>query len=141
MTPGSLFSSGEDLFVLFGSDKVYRYRVSDGAFLNKIDVDAGGNVLYDCRWDDSQPGTLALYNRETLNLIDTERWVVRTHVDSCLGFDLQNGLIFSTVNKLEEAYHFGYFELYDYKQLIEMAKAQLDGMTLSQEMRTKYGIE
>lgn len=141
MTPGSLFSTGEDLFVLFGSDKIYRYRVSDGAFQSKIDVDAGGTALNDCRWDDSQPGTLALYNRETLNLIDTERWVVRTHVESCLGFDPEKGLIFSTVNKVDEAFHFGYFERYAYKELIEMAKTQLGDTTLSAEMRAKYGLQ
>ena len=89
MTAESLFASGEDLVVLYGVDKVYRYRVSDGTFLNKIDVDAGSVVRSDCRWDDSKDGTLALFNNNTLNLIDTQRWVVRTHVADCLGFDLQ----------------------------------------------------
>ena len=139
MTPGSLFASGEDLFVLY-SDSVYRYRVSDGAFLNKIDVAADGSVILNCRWDNSQPGTLVLYNRDTLNLIDTERWVVRTHVDGCWGFDLRSGLIFTSQNKVNETMRFGYYEIYDYRQLIEMAREQLDGMTLSAEMRNKYGI-
>lgn len=137
----SMFSSGEDLLVLYGVDKIYRYRVSDGAFLNKIDVDAGSVVMSDCRWDDSKPGTLALFNNDTLNLIDTERWVVRTHVPNCLSFDLQNGLIFTTMNKGTEPMKFGYYEIYDYEELIEMAKQQLDGMTLSAEMRIKYGLQ
>ena len=140
MIPGSLFCSGEDLFVLYGSTTIYRYRVRDGAVLNKIDVDAGKTVLFDCYWDDSQPGTLALYNQETLNLIDTQRWVVRTQVNSCLGFDLEKGLIFSSVNKLDEPLNFVYYEIYDYLDLIAMAKQQLGDITLSQEMRSKYGI-
>ena len=121
-------------------DKIYRYRVSDGAFLNKIDVDAGSIVFSDCRWDASKSGTLALFNDDTLNLIDTERWVVRTHVPDCLSFDLQENLVFTSMNKKSEPMKFGYFEIYDYKQLIEMAKVQLEGMTLSEEMRNKYGI-
>ena len=141
MIVGSVFASGEDLFVLYGTDKVYRYRVSDGAFLNKIDVDAGSIVYSDCRWDDSNPGTLALFNDDTLNLIDTQRWVVRAHVPDCLGFDLQENLIFTTTNKQDEPLKFGYFEIYDYRQLIEMAKEQLEGMTLSTEMRAKYGLQ
>ena len=141
MTAESMFASGEDLFVLYGTDKVYRYRVSDGAFLNKIEVDAGSLVYSDCRWDDSKPGTLALYNDSTLNLIDTERWVVRTHVPDCLSFDLQENLIFTTLNKGSESMKFGYFEIYDYRQLMEMAKQQLEGMTLSEEMRNKYGLQ
>lgn len=140
MTVESLFSSEEDLFVLYGADKVYRYRVSDGLFQCKIDVDAGSIAMSDCRWDDSKPGTLALFNNDTLNLIDTERWVVRTHVDNCLSFDLQKGLVFTSMAKDNGTLAFGYYELYDYKQLIEMATEQLDGMTLSAEMRAKYGI-
>ena len=140
MMAESMFSSGEDLFVLYGVDKIYRYRVSDGAFLNKIEVDAGSSVMNDCHWDDSKSGTLALFNDDTLNLIDTERWVVRTHVADCLSFDLQENLIFTNMNKGSEPMKFGYYEIYDYKQLIEMAKEQLEGMTLSEEMRAKYGI-
>ena len=140
MIAESLFCSGEDLFVLYGVDKIYRYRVSDGAFLNKIDVDAGSIVFSDCRWDASKSGTLALFNDDTLNLIDTERWVVRTHVPDCLSFDLQENLVFTTMSKKAEPMKFGYYEIYNYKQLIEMAKEQLEGMTLSEEMRNKYGI-
>lgn len=141
MTAESLFASGEDLFVLYGVDKIYRYRVSDGMFLNKIDVEAGSIVYSDCRWDDSQPGTLALFNDSTLNLIDTQHWVVRTHVPDCLSFDLQENLVFTTMNKGSEPMKFGYFQIYDYQQLIEMAKTQLEGMTLSEEMRAKYGLQ
>ena len=141
MVVGSLFVSREDLFVLYGTDKVYHYRVSDGTFLNKIDVDAGSVVCSDCRWDDSKPGTLALFNDDTLNLIDTERWVVRTHVPDCLGFDLQENLVFTSMNKGSEPMKFGYYEIYNYKQLIDMAKQQLEGMTLSTEMRAKYGLQ
>ena len=141
MTAESLFASGEDLFVLYGVDKVYRYRVSDGTFLNKIDVDTGSVVLSDCRWDDSKDGTLALFNNNTLNLIDTQRWVVRTHVADCLGFDLQENLVFTTMSKKSEPMKFGYYEIYNYKQLIDMAKQQLEGMTLSTEMRAKYGLQ
>ena len=140
MTASSLFSSGEDLFVLYGSTVVYRYRVSDGTVLNKIDVDAGATVLFDLFWDDSREGTLALYNQETLTLIDTQSWVVRTHVDNCLGFDLEQGLIFSTVNKLNEPLNFVYYELYDYRDLIDMAKQQLGDSALTAEMRVKYGL-
>ena len=140
MSAESMFASADDLFVLYGVDKIYRYRVSDGTFLNKIDVDAGSVVFSDCRWDDSKSGTLALFNNDTLNLIDTQRWVVRTHVPNCLSFDLQENLVFTTMNKGSEPMKFGYYELYDYKQLIEMAKQQLEGMTLSAEMRNKYGI-
>ena len=140
MIAESLFCSGEDLFVLYGVDKIYRYRANDGAFLCKIDIDAGSVVLSDCRWDDSKPGTLALFNNDTLNLIDTQRWVVRTHVPNCLSFDLQENLIFTTMNKASEPLKFGYYEIYDYKQLIEMAKQQLEGITLSAEMRNKYGL-
>ena len=141
MTAESLFASGEDLFVLYGVDKVYRYRVSDGTFLNKIDVDAGSVVRSDCRWDNSKDGTLALFNNNTLNLIDTQRWVVRTHVADCLGFDLQENLVFTTMSKKSEPMKFGYYEIYNYKQLIDMAKQQLEGMTLSTEMRAKYGLQ
>ena len=141
MTVESMFASGDELFVLYGTDKLYRYRVSDGAFLNKIELDAGSYLAADCRWDDSLPGTLALFNDDTLNLIDTERWVVRTHVPDCLSFDLQENLIFTCQSKQTEPLNFGYYEIYDYKQLIEMAKEQLDGMTLSAEMRTKYGLQ
>ena len=142
MTADSLFASGEDLFVLYGCNTIYRYRASDGAFLNKIEMNNGSiAVLDDCRWDDSQPGTLALFNNDTLNLIDTQRWVVRTQVENCLSFDLQNGLIFTSQNRFGEPIRLGYYEIYSYGQLIEMAHRQLDGMTLSPEMRIKYGLE
>lgn len=141
MTVESLFSAGDELFVLYGSNTIYRYRVSDGVFLNKIEMDNGDIIVMDdCRWDASQPGTLALYNHDTLNLIDTERWVVRTRVPGCLSFDLQENLVFTTMSKKSEPKKFGYFEIYDYRQLIEMAKAQLEGLTLSPEMRAKYGV-
>ena len=141
MTAGSLFSSGEDLFVLYGANTIYRYRISDGAFLNKIEMDNGNvSITSDCRWDDSQPGILALFNNDTLNIIDTQRWVVKTRVDDCLSFDLQKGLIFTAQSGFDNRMHFGYYEIYDYRQLIEMAKAQLEGLTLSPEMRAKYGV-
>ena len=53
---------------------------------------------------------------------------------------LQKNLIFTTRNKGSEPLAFGYYEIYDYKQLIAMTKEQLGETTLSTEMRAKYGI-
>ena len=136
----TLKSGGKLAFRRLNS-KLGQFHLKCSAFLNKIEVDAGSSVMNDCRWDDSKSGTLALFNDDTLNLIDTERWVVRTHVADCLSFDLQENLIFTNMNKGSEPMKFGYYEIYDYRQLIEMAKEQLDGMTLSEEMRTKYGLQ
>lgn len=140
MTPTSLFCSGEQLLVLYGTEKVYRYQASSGAFLNQMDVDAG-SAVGDCRWDDSQPGTLALFRGDTLNLLDTARWVVRAHVDDCLGFSLEEGLILTAQRDEDQGLHLGYYKLYSYEDLIERAKQQLGDTALSPEMRGKYGIE
>ena len=45
------------------------------------------------------------------------------------------------MSKKSEPMKFGYYEIYNYKQLIDMAKQQLEGMTLSTEMRAKYGLQ
>ena len=139
MTPNSLFASGEDLFVLYGTNAVYRYRSEDGAFRSKIDVDAGSSVI-DCRWDDSQPGTLALFNNDTLNLIDTERWVVRTQVADCVGFCLRENLIFTAQSGQDHSLQLGYYTLYKYQDLIDIAKAQLGDAQLTAQMRSQYGL-
>ena len=140
LTPNALYAWDDTLFVLYNLDRICRYSIEDGSFLGQIDVELGGYLSENLCWDNSRQGTLALYNDETLCLIDTESWVVRSRVESCMGFCLEEGITYAVSTDEDGQTHFGYYSLYDYEDLIAMARQQLGDTTLTDELRSRYGL-
>ena len=122
--PHSMFAAEDSLYVLYKTGSICRYGISDGTLLGEVSMERQ-SVSSRILWD-FDSGKLALQNNTSLYLIDTERMTLQASVPyDCLAFDLQEGIVIVEDASDPENYRIGYFNLYDYKDLLAMANDQL----------------
>ena len=119
--PSSLFCTDDSLYVLYGTESICRYRITDGSLMGSASVNMGATVSSAVVWD-YHDGQLALQNFDRFFLLDTATMCLKAQMDfDCVAFDLENRILLAkgTSGAL------GYFQLYDHIDLIEMAEKQL----------------
>ncbi len=140
MNINSLYLTDQDLLVGYEDNSIYRYSVKDGIFLNKIQLTS--RITNDTVWDFSQNGLLAVFTSDTLNIIDTESWTLRSLVPRCCGYILNEKTVCTLIlNNETKEYELGYFKMLDTESLISKAKEKYPGVTLSEQQKTRYGID
>ncbi|MCR5651780.1 MAG: toll/interleukin-1 receptor domain-containing protein [Lachnospiraceae bacterium] len=142
ISPIGMTFSGDDLLVLYNDGSLNRYSVESGEFLKNIDVLVyyyyTGDVIFD-----HDPGTGMLYISmdDLLSVVDMENGIETASIANCFGYNKDRDIFITTSKKTGEDKEVGYFRRYTVKDLIDKAHAILKDTQLSDELKSRYGIE
>lgn len=139
LTPKALQFHNNLLLVLFSDGQLYRYDAADGNLLGKLNASYHQYPIEDVSWDFSEEGILMLRAGSVLNRIDINSWELLFTAPHCLAYCPSESFLFmydySTTPQL------GFFKMYSTQELIEKAKTMLNGLELTEEQKSKYGID
>lgn len=137
------FRDGE-LLAVTNEAQLLRFDM-DGTLLSRMDLDVYTSFYYNATvtegkqigitWSFTGSGDLILNVFGLGNIIDCSQWGVRAYVLNFKTYDPQTDrLICYNESQL------GYFPRYTTAQVMEIAREQLNGYTLSEEEKSSYGI-
>lgn len=141
---------GDILLVVYADGNLIRYSAQDGSYIGQTDIsaDQGFDDYTSVSWDFSTPERYAVLIDDTFNLIDPETWNVYATISCVVSYDLDQQIVvvprrlkddeIVDENKNNEL---GYFHIYAPEELVEKAKAALNGTTLTEEQKSQYGID
>lgn len=141
MHPQSMRFYGEQLLVAYDNGVLYRYDAQTGDYLGNLEITAGSykSTPYFV-WDFSQEGILALQLNDELNLIDLESWQRYTQVSRCAAYLPERNAVLVMGTAEDNTTIIGMYEIYSVQGLIEKARQLLDGLELTPEQKTEYGV-
>ncbi len=127
----------EQNLLVVTEEALYRYDLS-GRLLTEIPI-APVSTPCSCTLMVSRRGSLALMVNQQLCLINMTDWQSYASVSDCLYYDQENGIIY-TLGEIDNVLQVGSYEEYDLGELMEMAKAQVGTLQLTEEDKAKYGL-
>ncbi len=129
------------LLVLYDTGYFCRYALEDGAFLGASDitVKVGANDFAEFELD-KENHTMYIRNELDLNVVDTDTWVETAYIRDCLMHHMDSDRFITCESMKMEEIRIGYFEHYTMEDLIRKGKEVLQGLELSDEQKSNYGI-
>ncbi len=135
------------LLVLCEDGSIQRFNLENGAFegstsisfyTNDISDSSGNNISF---IQDESTSRLYIVFPNITNVIDTESWIGLFSVDNCLGYHKNSDRFITYSSFMSNDVRLGYFNQYTLDELKERARNLLHGSELSQEQKSKYGID
>lgn len=140
----SLCFYNDGLLVVSNEGQLIRFR-TDGVRLGQTSLQVYTSFYTNCvptegkkmdiGWEFTDKGDLLLDVFGMGNVVDCTQWEVRAYVPEYKGYDEQSDRL---ICRIESQY--GYFPRYTTEQVMQLAREQLGGYTLSDEVKTDYGI-
>ncbi len=138
-TPQAIYCHDQLLYVIYSDSELYCYSLTDGSFISKINIDLP-SYIHDVQWAILPNGDLSILTGQKLNIIDTKENTLKTNVDHCLSYHVEDQKIYAGTHDDDRNLLLGYFDMYSYKDLIAMAKEQLGNTVLTPQQKSQYGI-
>ena len=142
LTPmGMTFLYG-DLMVLFNDGSLNRYSTETGEFLKNIDVmvyySFTGDIIFD---HDEKEDLLYIQMDDMCDVVDMKNGIEIARIDRCRGHQKTRDIFITISKEADGERKAGYYKRYTVKELIDKAHDILKGTELSEELKSRYGIE
>lgn len=138
---GMTFIDG-DLLVLYNDGSLNRYSVKTGEFLKNIDVivsySYSGEVIFD---HDKENDLLYIQMDNLCDMVDMKNGYELASIYYCLGHNKNRDIFITTSKGPDGEKQAGYFRHYSVQELKDKAHDILKDARLSDEIRSRYGIE
>ncbi len=130
------------LLVAYNNASLYRCDLLSGETIGESEISVYATTGYNTIFKiDEENRLLYLQIGDIMDVVDLDTWYEMACFQQCLGHDDANDIFptysYSTYNECGV----GYFNHYSVEDLIEKAAAQLQGATLSDELRSRYGLD
>ncbi len=134
--------SGKELIVPYANGGLTRYSAGTGEFIGKseLSVYSVTSASSDIKYDE-ETGNLYVTNGMLLDVVDTDSWLETISIDGCYGYHKGEDVFFTygyTTSRQEG--EIGYFKHYSTNELILKAKELLQGLEMTEEEKSIYGI-
>ncbi len=139
LSPQAIYCNDQLLYVIYSGSELYCYSLTDGSFISKINIDLP-SYIHDVQWATLPNGDLSILTSQKLNIIDTKENTLKTNVDHCLSYHVEDQKIYAGTHDDDRNLLLGYFDMYTYQDLIAMAKEQLGNTVLTPQQKSQYGI-
>ena len=142
LSPMGMTFLDEDLLVLFNDGSLNRYSVKTGEFLKNIDVlvsySYSGDVIFDYDRDND---LLYIQMDNMCDVVDLKNGYELASIYYCLGHNKTRDIFITTVKESGKGKQAGYFRHYTVQELTQKAHDILKDAVLSDEIKSRYGIE
>lgn len=139
LVPSSFYSIGDQLYVIYGNNSLYCYSLTDGSFLSKINLSLPTYVS-DFVWEAVDDRHLAIYTNGVLNLLDIDALTLKACISDCSGYSFADNIVFMGAEDDDGSFSMGYYTIYSYQDLLDMARKQLGDTALTPAQVSEYGI-
>lgn len=129
--------TNEEILVFPEDNYFYRYDAFSGDLRGRVTT--GVMFSSSAVFDFSEKGYIYIKNDSSIDIIDTETW---TLFSSLPGGCTKEKIIYNIYKDNDaDSYQLYYTNFLDHNELIEMAKEKYPGVTLSEQQKTRYGID
>ena len=134
-------TSNEQILVVFDDGSFYRYDASSGEFIGKSEVEAYFNQGIHADLEiDEEKGLLFIHSGEITDIVDLNTWIEVAVVWNSLGYYAPTDRFFAFGHTSTKDFRIGYFEHYTIDDLIRKAEDIIKGAELTDEQKSRYGI-
>lgn len=143
LTPAAIyFDNGKDeLIVLYNDGNLYWYN-KDGHFIRKAEISYIANYTDGIKFDvDDTNNLLYIQIGIVTDVVDINSGVEITHLTNSFGHHMATDRFFTESYDDNSQVKIGYYKRYTVEELIEKANTILQGVELSDEIKSQYGIE
>ncbi len=131
-----------ELIVLYSDGAFFRYIPDSGEFVMNVDATVyynyNGKVAFDM---DRENDLLYIVMDSLTDVVDIKSGVEITHILDCYGHDKNRDIFVTTAKDPEGDTKVGFYKRYSVNELIDKANDILKGAELSDELKSRYGIE
>ncbi|WP_026489741.1 TIR domain-containing protein [Butyrivibrio sp. XBB1001] len=132
------------LIVAYKNGSLYRYSVETGEFIGKSDLSAysnGSRTSNDKIVVDAENNLLFAYAGGFMDVFELDTWTEIAAIPSCLGYDVSTEafIVYGYEDSSSET-QVGYFKRYTVDELIDKTKGLLQGIEMTKEQKSMYGI-
>ena len=132
------------MIVAYKNGSLYRYSVETGEFIGKSDLSAysnGSRTSNDKIVVDTENNLLFAYAGGFMDVFELDTWTEIAAIPSCLGYDASTDtfIVYGYEDSSSET-QVGYFKRYTVDELIEKTKGLLQGIEMTKEQKSMYGI-
>lgn len=142
VTPLGMTFEEDELFVVYNDGSLYRYLSKTGELIKKSDISAYHNYTGDATFEFDRENSLLYIQMDDLtDVIDTKSYEEIAHITYCYGHNSGRDIFITSSQETGKEAKVGYFKRYSVGELIDKAHAILNGAELSEQERSRYGIE
>ncbi len=142
LSPMGMTFLDNDLLVLYNDGSLNRYSTETGEFLKNIDVivsySYNGDVIFD---HDRENDLLYIQMDNLCDVVDLKNGYELASIYYCLGHNKNRDIFITTSKASGGEKQVGYFRHYTVKELTDKARDILKDARLSDEIKSRYGIE
>ena len=133
--------SKPQLVVAYSDQSLKRYDIESGDMLDETMIEISAFAASGLKCTESDDKSLLFFQNEgILNIIDTNEWITLCSIHNCIGYYKPKDIILTYGYAQDGQNKVGYFKHYTIGDLIEKAHSILQGATLSDELKDKYGL-
>ncbi len=133
---------GKELLVVYQDGGLYRYAKDDGRMIKKSEVTTSYGFRDDVIFDqDEQNGLLYIQMNDLTDVVDLESGIQITHITDCFGHHSGKDIFITGASEENQQKRIGYYKRYKVSELIDKAHEILQNAEISEDMRSRYGIE
>ena len=133
--------SGE-ILVAYSDGILNRYEADTGEYITSVDISTYVNHATSAEfYPDYEAGYLYIEQEMLTDVISMEDWIEYAYIQNGLGHHSGTDTFYSFSYVEDGLYYLGYFRHYTLEDLIARAQTMLNGTEMSDEMRSRYGLE
>lgn len=133
--------SGE-ILVAYSDGILNRYEADTGEYITSVDISTYVNHATSAEfYPDYEAGYLYIEQEMLTDVVSMEDWIEYAYIQNGLGHHSGTDTFYSFSYVEDGLYYLGYFRHYTLEDLIARAQTMLNGTEMSDEMRSRYGLE
>lgn len=134
--PVGMYVRDGELLVLFRDLQISHYRLKDGAYLGTVLLGNNAHNATSVRFTEIEGGRLFIQMDYFASVFDPESFTEAAWIDQCSGYVPEKGIVLIK-GKFEGM---GWCPLYSTEDIVRKGEELLEGMELTEEEKSAYGI-
>ena len=142
IAPVGMTFIGNELFVIYQDGGLYRYAKNSGELIKKTEVTTAYSFHDDVMFEiDETSHLMYIRMKNLMDVVDLDTGVEIAHIMDCFGHQTQKDIFITAAEEQNQKMRIGYYKRYTVSELIDKAHEILQNTEISEEMKSRYGIE
>ncbi|MEE3468540.1 MAG: TIR domain-containing protein, partial [Eubacterium sp.] len=141
VTPLGMTFAESELIVLYSDGGLYWYRTEDGEFVKKTDVYVHHDYMGEVEFtQDTENHLLYIQLNNVTDMVDTQGGVETAEITASFGYHAGRDIFVTAAGDKTDETGIGFYKRYTVEELIEKGREILKDTKLTEEVKSRYGI-